>query len=687
VTTDDAESRHDRSGGVGDIDGNVGTVVTDPQGAVNTGSGHQYNTYIVDGVVGWVRRRDADRLRTLAEDHFRYLERRFVPPPGYDRAAETLTRAGAVLVAGQPGSGRRTAALMLLRSRGGSGRFRELSSRPDDEEILDADSVAAGDRVLFDLSSGPADRAELESHRVVLQSCGAHLVVVLPEDAEELVPDGFGPLVERIGRPDGSAVFGRHLRAEEVPCTPSVLQADDRLVSRLGEDPMRDLARLARLTREARDRAGGRGQPAGWLGEALSAVADRSREVAEQVGGNPDGRFRALLLAAAVFEGAAADVVAAVAGGMLTASRYPPNETHLLDRPGLGQRLTEIGVTTDGAGRVRFTRLAYGAAVRAHFWRNFPELRADLRDWVGACVVLPELTGEDQDQVVARLAEQCLNVDRASDIFRLARTWTDRSTAGRPMLTASLAAQALEYGLRDERVGREFRRQIYNWSRGPALSPDLAQVLITVCADVLAPTLPSSALVRLHHLAGHRDPAVRIEAGERLRLLAEQDGRLFRQLLRRLAGGLIVDSPEPAEIELFLRLSECDLSGSTRPGSTRLLATGAVRDLLIQCWTAALVHADSGTLRAPVERWLQAAAGRPDLEPLLDLLVAACDRRAGLLGRLYAIVRDWALGAGQAGDRLTRRGAAALFQQKRRAALGLTLVGAASTGPSEETTS
>lgn len=678
----DAGTVPDRSGGVGDIDGDIGTVVTDPRGAVNTGRGDQFvisAAYFVDAERGGVWRRAGGRLRSVAEDHFRYLELRFEAPPGYDQARSVLAREHAVLVAGSPGSGRRAAALMLLRSQGsGGGRFHELSGGlvdGEDADAVDASQISPGDCLLLDLTGDEDDRLrqrELERSRVLSQDREAHLAVVLPDEYDTVVPDGLGPLVTGIGRPDAAGAFRRHLRAEGFEPGDS-----DRLPPGLAAGPMRDVGRLARLTREARDAAGGAGQLEDWLGQARAAITDRRGEVAGQVAGNPDGRYRALLLAAAVFDRAPAEAVWKATQTLLSKVRYPVDDTHRLDRPDLAEQLAAIGATTDGQGRVQFTRLDYANAVRAHFWRNFPELRNQVRDWVGEAVAaLPELNGEDRDQVVTRLVERCLSIGRPDDIFALVRDWTPPTGTGKPTPTATLAARALECGLADESAGWRFRRRIYYWARDRTLQPEFAQVLIAACADAMASTHPDRALVRLHHLARNNHPAVRREAAARLCSLAGEDRRLYVELLRRLTERLASDSPLPVDLELFLALSDCDPVGNMR-------ANRSVGHHLAQCWAAAMIRCNPETLRGPIQRWLQAVADDPDREPLLDVLVCACYGRTDLFSVLYMITRDWTLGASGPVDPRARRHAAALVEARCRAARGVVPVGAAGSG--EET--
>ncbi|NEE56976.1 hypothetical protein G3M55_72030, partial [Streptomyces sp. SID8455] len=127
---------------------------------------------------------------------------------------------------------------------------------------------------------------------------------------------------------------------------------------------------------------------------------------------------------------------------------HPQDETPRLARAGLGEQFEELSLAREGDGRVRFVRLAYDEAVRRHFWENFPDLRADFRDWVGECMEIPTLGAEDRARLVGRFAEQALRTDRPDDLHLLIERWTRSSAGGR--LRAEAAA-ALELGLSHER--------------------------------------------------------------------------------------------------------------------------------------------------------------------------------------------------------------------------------------------
>ncbi len=131
---------------------------------------------------------------------------------------------------------------------------------------------------------------------------------------------------------------------------------------------------------EARDQPGSGTTFAQWLGQALTAQAERTGEVAAHVAGL-SGRCRALLLASALLEGSSADDVFEAERSLIRALDYPVVEAHQFEEPDLRTRFDEIGVEVERGSRIRFRKLNYAEAVRRHFWTNFPGLRDEFRHW------------------------------------------------------------------------------------------------------------------------------------------------------------------------------------------------------------------------------------------------------------------------------------------------------------------
>lgn len=286
-----------------------------------------------------------------------------------------------VLLTAASGSGRRTAAVRLLRTdEPGSGPIHELPVHQEDpdEHLLDRDDVVENDRLLLDFSSVSEDLFEtlqgtLAGFWGTVRERHAVLVVVLPErNARDLDPE-FADLLVRLGRPDGASVFERHLAAYGIEPARDELRRQE-LVQMVDHGSMQDIAHVASLVRQARDRSDRATGFAALLGKALAAHGEWADEAAAQVAGQ-SGRDRALMLASALFDGSFTDTVFEADRLLVRALNLPEDQNHEFEEPDLRSRLGGIGAEIGPDNRVRFRELNYAEAVRRHFWKHFPGLR------------------------------------------------------------------------------------------------------------------------------------------------------------------------------------------------------------------------------------------------------------------------------------------------------------------------
>ena len=370
-------------------------------------------------------------------------------------------------------------------------RFHELLPQEwESGSRLDLTHIGEGDRAWLDLSEADGLlwaqlHTELSSLRAAVHERAARLVVVLPYQAKDLGPESDQYRVT-IERPSFQEVLRRYLRLAGIP------QSDQLPAGQLPGDnqPLREIARYVRLVTDAKKRASGQGDLAAWCAAAYPAWRGQETEVARLMATLTQGPQRALLLSTAMLHGAHADTVHYAAASFLRTVEHPPDESPVLERTTLGERVSEIKAELDPSGNVRFNTLGYASAVRTYFWTHLPELHDHIRDWVGMLVSSADLTDGEREGLVRRFTDQCLTDRYQPTWVSLVERCTAKNTPG----GMKAAALVLQRGLRDETHGRLFRQKIYHWSRLYDLSDQLAEVIIVACRDEMAISDPDEAL-------------------------------------------------------------------------------------------------------------------------------------------------------------------------------------------------
>lgn len=648
-----------------DIDHNAGTVIGSSEGPVQTGNGVQVTnsefdelsmdqvagdkftaeTMLVLQIAGQETNRRVRAMQRFSERRLSSLAVCFVEPEGFAQAQAVLAEKRAVLVGGPAGSGRLTAAAMLLHRVGDAHRIRQIDVDLGEEDLpmLDAGQVHPGESLLLDLS--PLDlpdflRASRELDAVMdrVADVGSLLAVVLP-DYERQVPSSNlrGLRVElRLTPSLARRVFEHHLKARGV----SPGGSNPLLVAMFDRPRAGELAELAHLVAESMLTTGKWDEA---LAAALGTLSNWSAELTETFAAHPDAAWRSLLLAAALLADCPSDAVFEADRELARLLEFPDVEEHPFARPGLTERLADVGAEIVD-WRVQFSRPRYADAVLNHVWRNFPGLRPKLALWIEQLPRLARTSMVEHDRTVIaeRFTTLSLRHGMVSDLLRAARGW---ATVGNTRTTA-LAVQVLGRAVLDPALGWQFRRKVYAWARDDSVAPRLAFVIISVCENVLAPAYPEAAMVRLHHLTRHRDGTVASAAVEALlRLVTDQQSR--RWLLDRVVAALGGDV-RGRDIELFGRL--VDPAQSYSAAELAQIRFG---------WHAALGRPESVPL---LMAWLSVRT-----EDVLDLLVGACEGQTLLLGRLRATAVAWV-----AEDPAARHETGTLLDEKIDSAMGRT---------------
>lgn len=635
--------------GIQQAHGDVGNVVSGADHRVHTGPGSQFNdvgVVIISDQAGRERRRHAKPLKHSAEQR-KYLQARFVEPQRFSEAQGHLKTSHTVFISGPPGSGRQSAAKMLLWRRfpNDDASFRTLTLDTDNDGLpldLDPDSVQQHETLLLDLSTEDSKRFTQAAHRIetfraAVERNNAALVIVLPTESEHLLGDQFTHPKFEIDPPSRKEVLRKHLVAGGVPIHEHKLGA---LGTHPTRDTMRGLERLAARIIRAKEKAPQAGFEQ-WATQAIETTADYKPTVADEVSQYTPVQ-RAMLLAAAMVEEAHADSAHAATTELLRTLEFPPDDRHILEREGIETALTKVKVTLTDSRLISFSSPLYSESVRDHFWANYPELREALCDWVGKCVSLPQLTEADTDRLVARFARQACRTGRVMDLWTLAEQWTRHETdERRTPAAARWAASALAYGLAEDASSSgasEMRRKIYEAATNTRLHLALGRVLVSVCADVMAEGHPDQALVRLRLLAAHRSSEVAEAARNAIRQLTDSN-RFYRRFLWRMMTWL--NQQRRSDIELFLALARADRLLAEDSRQIVLLNSPSVREQLSACWRNVLTF-DESLWQTTVLTWFDAACHASNGQHLLDVLVIATDAQLSPLARLHVLARDWA---------------------------------------------
>jgi hypothetical protein len=581
-------------------------------------------------------------------DQEQRLKELFVEPGGWKDAWTKLSQDRAVLLQGEPNTGRRSAACRLLldmRREGDDRAIQELAPQPYEPggRTLDLDDVFKGGRFLLDLSeiggeSFVATQKELPGFINTVRAQAASLVVLLPTGAERLLQQDLLARMIRLWPPDGQEVLQRHLRGYGID--PPGLMSEE-LSAELRSHGPGQIALLAYLTDEARssDRAGNVDR---WLSEARKAAFDRGPKVAELVGRHVGARERALMLAAAMFDGASGEAVIKAERQLLEIVDHTNDSPPEFECSDLGTRLKEIEGQVNAGGQVEFIALNHSAAVRAHFWTHFPGLRDKFRDWIIDCGRLMVADGVDLTDQVARFADQCFQARRNCDVYAAVERWADAS----PRLLGALAGTTLAYGLEHPRVGWAFRQQCYTWATArsgsrAATSPRLADLVVAACRDVIAATHPEQAIVRLRHLSAHDDKKVVVAAHAALATVIGGNHDRLRYFLGRVSGG-VTGWQRRADARCFLTVLDPEWL-TPRPGRAHLMASDAdMRTRLVERWRDAFSDLPQEERIRPTHAWL--TAGMRELTThngVLSVVVEACDGRVDRVRELEELAGGW----------------------------------------------
>ncbi|MEV0842071.1 hypothetical protein AB0I55_21225 [Actinocatenispora sera] len=566
----------------------------------------------------------AIRRVVLLWDQIHRGARSAVTATGVADAAETLRRHRILLLAADPDEGASTARLCIAH------RLATMLDREppveqlaldNEEETLaaaaqdwDTSRLAMVDAMTMPAAARAALIDDVAAAKAMVDATDSFLLVTVPRTDLAAARQRYPDWVTVLGKPDGTAVFRQHLAGRlDAPLLDSVL-AEPWFLDQVRDAWPAHAARIADLVGQAAERTG---SVAALRVEVRAALADWTEQLRTEVDEATDARTRSLLFAAALIEGGPPAAVVALAGALVSGSRYHEAEPppHPLVAPSVVTRVAQLGHVTATPNSVVFTRPEYGRAVLPYVWSEHPDLRSSLRNWLQELPREPGLTADVLARAVDRVAELAA-VHGLELVSTCTRGWIARD--GR-----TLAERLLSTAATDPRIGREVRRQLWIWSK--SAGPDLQHSVATVCG-VYGEIYPANALTRLKHLAASAADVVRAAVVDSVAAIAPHIGPY------RLLGHLLdwLELPDPTRADTLVRAVRAALAldpvrAALRDGAVRHVGPHSTP---VRFWQYALDRLPYEAVTRLVSTWLNAVDDMPQ-EPtdlLIEQLVTAADR-------------------------------------------------------------
>jgi hypothetical protein len=451
-----------------------------------------------------MERLDPDYVRaTLAT----YVDRTFRTSAGQemhtDQVVERLRAHHSVVLLGEPGSGRHTAAVSAL------GRLNiPLERIPawdsgQPGQFLAADLPAkTGTGYLFvhpdDETASDEFGRQLRAYRDRLAVQGAFLVVVAREVAWRATGESWPDFTFAVGVPDRRQLLAAQVGARRPDRDLSRVIGDPRVEELTRTASPRDVARLADLMADTAVRAAA-GHDDDWIvGEVLGAYQEWTHELDDWFSKNPDAGARLFLLAAAVLESSPAGRVLRCAEELAEMLEGRQAGRNSVTTAGVRRLTQAIDARLEGGdARVYFNRPSYAESVIDYFLSDRSDgFRVVFTDWL---VQIPRVPGQYEAGELAQLVAGAVLgvVRRHSDIalvVRIARWWASSGLL-RPVLASLITAVALS-----PEAGSRMRARLNQWATDSA-SIDVWRLVIEVCTGDLADAYPRVALTRVKNLA------------------------------------------------------------------------------------------------------------------------------------------------------------------------------------------
>ncbi|MEU3862502.1 hypothetical protein AB0F03_35090 [Streptomyces sp. NPDC028722] len=478
-----------------------------------------YEEHHHEYVRGWQYLRSAsvdDRELNLAEHAF-------VDPPGPQGSGQVAQAVGmlsrpygkshVLVLCGEVGTGRRTAALHALRKAGVPRKQISWLILDWDQPRTEQIPHAEGRAYILDLTDY-RDLSEdfytgLADYQKQAQADDAVLVILAD-------PNGWNPRAlatvptVHLARPSALKVAEAHLR--HLAAGRMDWLTHDPLNDLLApEAPASDGARLARLIAEAKD------DDQSAVGKQFTDWQKHLETWFERHSAPGDLQERALLIAAALLDGAPAAVVLGAADQLFTQVGGELPRGGALSGRDLDKRLDAIDASyTDDEGiSLEEKQRGLSAAALKYVWRQRPQLRPVLLEWASRISAPNKIAVRHLQRIADCLVPLAL-LPGGSTVLSVARRWieTDR------VAHRQLAIHILETMALHPVAGVAVRKQLYDWAQQKTASEQLTTAVAEVCAGELGQRYPRVALTRLRLLASRDDDQARDAVADAVRTLA-----------------------------------------------------------------------------------------------------------------------------------------------------------------------
>jgi hypothetical protein len=438
-----------------------------------------------------------------------YVERSFGVgqyPLDFAQVVERLRERRCLTLIGEPGIGRRTAAIAVLGELG-----------VPLEEIPSWDPGQPGQFTVADLPAEPGTGYlfvhpdneiatselgnELRSYEEKLSRIGSFLVFVASETAWQAAGGTWSDAVLTVGSPNRQALLEMSVQSRRPHRDLRPLLAVPRIADLAANAAPRDVVRLGDLVVDIAD------DPRWDLDSDLDKLIDEIISGYQEWTGNitlwlkkhTGADERLFLFAAAVLEGSPASLILRYAEELhqsLLDDAQPGRNS--ISSPGV--RVLAEMIDADLVGpqdRLRFRRPAYAVAVMDYLLSDRSDaFRETVSEWLAKA---PKTNRQGEAAVVADLVAATVLgvVRRRGDItfaIPIVNTWAAPRSL-RPVLVSLLTAVALS-----NEVGAPMRARLNRWAAKSKSQP-LCEVVADVCTGDLADTYPGIALTRINNLA------------------------------------------------------------------------------------------------------------------------------------------------------------------------------------------